>query len=415
MKAATVSHLQRVGTHVGKLEHKVKHLDAEVMSNKAKIWYNNIKIGGLTETDDEDPMSVVESFLDDVLNIQITYGDVLEASRMKGSLRRKVAGQVINMPWLMYVRCTPSLRKIIEDAKHLLKNKKDPTTKIKYSIKSHLPASHYAAQIKYNSYIKQILHDNKNRAENEKWIFYFHDADLYVNSNKYVELVAVLTMEEILNILPITKMWLATLQFIKTEQKSEKESTFQAFALPVNNAALIQDAYLQMKLQHPTAAHVMLGYRVEIESEIIFSGQSDYEHQGDAKIMEALFQESMLNLAVFVVRWYKGVHIGGSRLTIIHNLAKQACLKFPVLKQKSTQPVPSGSVDRNNESDDDTAEGEDDACTEPADSGSENASEEASEEEVVAIPPKKQRVKKLSQGGRTGGSSRGHGRGSRQT
>ena len=85
--AATVSTLSRVYSGIDKLETKVSTNEVKINVNLAKIMHNNIKIGSLLEKDDEDPLVVVTTFFTNVMKIKPGKGDVLEVSRMKGTLR----------------------------------------------------------------------------------------------------------------------------------------------------------------------------------------------------------------------------------------------------------------------------------------------------------------------------------------
>ena len=214
------------------------------LDNHAKLLYNNIKIGGLPFTEGEDPISVVEQFFTEVLQIQIEDGDILEVSRMKGNLHRKIKGHQVEMPPLMFVKCSPSLQKLVEDSKGLVQKAQNPKTKIQYTIKNHLPEAHYAARLKFNAYIKDIIASNKGKTDKERIKFYFRGEHLFVNGNKVIDSVHVPTMDEILNISPAMQSMLDLIVFEESHQKTENKSVFQAYGLRASTSELQGHTYL---------------------------------------------------------------------------------------------------------------------------------------------------------------------------
>ena len=208
-----------------------------------------------------------------------------------------------------------------------------------------------------------------------------------------VDKVHLPTAAEILNINPATKARLNLIQFASSTKKTEQESVFRAFGLQVNSIELIQEAYLRLKLQYADATHIMLGYRIDCDGEVIFGSNADGEHTGDAKINELLYQENMVNIAVFVLRWYGGIHLGGTRLTIIYQQAKQITDQFPFLKGKDPPAAQGQDSESGSESDGAKSENQDDAVTDVASSENEEEdADEEDEEETEQIPePKRQR------------------------
>ena len=403
---------------MGKLESKVKDVEFLAWCNKAELMYNNIKIGGLVQEEGEDPVLVVESFLLDIMGIEIVDGDILQASRMKGTLRRKVRGKYVYMHPLMFVKCSAMLRKMIEDSKGMLKKKRSPAPQFKFTIKNHLPEAHYAARLKWNEYIKDLIERNKTRPEKEKFTFYFRGEFLYVNKKKVVELVEVPTMEEILNVSDADRMAISILNFEKSSEKEQEGSVFQAFVLPVSTVQMIKNAYLCLKVRFNKATHISMGYVLELDGEMVTGTQHDGEIQQDVKISEALHQENIANIAVFVVRWYGGTHIGGARLTIGHQLAKEVLGKFPHLKKVDVptgvvaSDVETGEDDQLNDSeagDSDSAQEED----EDRDSEGSNIQSEDDPDQTQLKQRRQVRSKKPNQGRATGGTgyARGRGRG----
>ena len=141
------------------LEWKVNTNESKIHVNTAKNLYNNVKIAGLSESLEEVPTQVARNFFTNIMKLKLAEGDILEASRMSGSLRRHITGKQIDLPRLLYVKCSPTFRRTIEENKGVLKGKQDEHTKVRYSIKNHLPDAHYAARQRYAPMIRSILKD----------------------------------------------------------------------------------------------------------------------------------------------------------------------------------------------------------------------------------------------------------------
>ena len=156
-------------------------------------------------------------------------------------------------------------------------------------------------------------------------------------------------MQEVLNVSPADQTAAEMINFTSSTQTTEKESIFQAFATPASTLEFIQSAYLAMKLKHHTATHIILGYRIELDGEIVEGLQHDGEYQANLKITEALTHENMVNFAVFMVRWFGGQHLGGQRLSIVYQLTKQ--VKDSMLSDAETgeQSFEEGSNDGDKE------------------------------------------------------------------
>ena len=125
--------------------------ESKITMNTAKHMSNNIKIVGLFKALDEDPMLTTEKFFKNIMKIQPQVGGIIEASRMQGTLYKRIGGKQISLPRLMYVKCSPTFRKVVDANKDILVGKKDEATEVFYKTKNHLPEAHYVVRIKYNS------------------------------------------------------------------------------------------------------------------------------------------------------------------------------------------------------------------------------------------------------------------------
>ena len=75
---------------IGVLENKISDHEARITMNLAKHMSDNIKIGGLAEEYSENCALVASRFFENIMDLKPAKGDIIEAFRMKGALRRKI-------------------------------------------------------------------------------------------------------------------------------------------------------------------------------------------------------------------------------------------------------------------------------------------------------------------------------------
>ena len=122
----------------------------------------------------------------------------------------------------------------------------------------------------------------------------------------------------------------------------------------------------------------------------MFGSNSDGEHTGDVKTNEVLYQEGMVNIAVFVLRWYGGIHLGGTTLSLIYQQAKQITDQFPFLKGKDPTTAQCQDSESDAESDRAKSENEDDVFTDAASSEHDEEDGDEEDEAEQVHEPKRQ-------------------------
>ena len=312
---------------VGILERKVHSNESRILKNAADLLSNNLKLGGIGETPDEDPVNVAQTFFENILGFSPDEVDIVDAYRMKGNLRRKVNGILVDLPKLLYVQCSPLFRLQVEKRKTLVQNKFDELSKLRYSIRPHLPDAHYAARQRWNAMVKNVISENEGKADKDKVRFQFRGEEFYIGGLRVMDKIQPPSLKSVCILNPAKRDMIDLLTFFESSVKVEKESKFQAFAITVYGPEQIDNAYLKMRKDHMTATHICLGYRYledGLNSPTLHGAAHDGEYQADVKLIDTMFKAKLNNVAVFVVRRYGGVHIGGKRLSLIHDTALEA-------------------------------------------------------------------------------------------
>ena len=79
---------------------------------------------------------------------------------------------------------------------------------------------------------------------------------------------------------------------------------------------------------HGKANHIMCAYRFTGSGPLNQDCIDDREYGGSRTILAYIKSKKLSNIALFVVRYYGGVHLGSDRFTIIKNSAKEAYEKL---------------------------------------------------------------------------------------
>ena len=97
-----------------------------------------------------------------------------------------------------------------------------------------------------------------------------------------------------------------------------------AYLAEVKNFSEVQEGYEKVKEANLAAAHIPCRYRLFHPN---FSTKQDYADDGDHNIGREILQtfkhEGVFNVAVYIVRYYDGEHIGPIRFKIVKQLTQQ--------------------------------------------------------------------------------------------
>ena len=106
---------------------------------------------------------------------------------------------------------------------------------------------------------------------------------------------------------------------LKAGQKFEDQgSSFIAYVLPANSHIMITKAYLKLRLIHPKAKHILLGYTIP--------GMPRYSHEefcddkeigGGQFVLNIIKKHKFASVAIFVVRYQRGGKIGSLRYELM--------------------------------------------------------------------------------------------------
>ena len=100
---------------IDRLEAKLATHESKINDQATKMVSNNIKIGGLSEQIGEDTRVLTKTFFENIMELKPKDRDIIEASRMKGHLRKRIGDRMVDLPRLMYLWCSPQFRIKVEE------------------------------------------------------------------------------------------------------------------------------------------------------------------------------------------------------------------------------------------------------------------------------------------------------------
>ena len=120
----------------------------------------------------------------------------------------------------------------------------------------------------------------------------------------------------------------------------EKRSSFHAVALPTSSLDKVKSKLLTIKEKYPNASHICYAYRIRMGQRLDEYSSDAGEPRGSAgkPILSVLKRQNLINVAIFVIRYYGGTKLGIPGLIhtyghVAENAIENARLK-PWLKKK---------------------------------------------------------------------------------
>ena len=305
-------------------EKRMDSMDSRVIANTANSMQNSIIIGGVRVQEDESVIQAVQRFLSTLMNLTPKPFDIYDAEQLGKGYTKTVNGKEINFPPAVKVRCSENFAARIMGNASSLAGKQDAAGGFKYYVKRSRLEAQRALHDKYNDEARGYREQNANAtSETDKVKFHFTPTQFIVNEVPQEDPVRPPSYKEMVNLDFPTLFEMRRVEFHSSLPKSVKRSVFQAFGLAVNSLDEINLAYKQIRFLHKAADHIVAGYRIKVGETILQGCAHNREYYGDREILQTLKKSKAVNLVVFIVREYGGIHLGGARFDIITDLTNE--------------------------------------------------------------------------------------------
>ena len=123
----------------------------------------------------------------------------------------------------------------------------------------------------------------------------------------------------------------------KGKEHSADGNTFIPYYIPAISTEPIQKAYLHVKLQHPSARHIVCAYRIPGYPVHEYNDyQDDEEHGCGSKLIQVMEKNNLTHCAIFIARYCSTKKIGEDRFKVLLDLQT-------TLRRKSHHQINIGS------------------------------------------------------------------------
>ena len=278
------------GMH-SKLEFENASLKAKVTALTAQQMKNNLTFAGLINDEaNEIPIDVVSDFLTEKMHLDFPKSQVISA--------RRIGFPTMNKPRLMVAELHPDLKQLILSNVKALKGVHNENGK-PYSIFKQLLDQWAEERRQVQEAVKKARNENDKKPETqEKDIIEVKKGKLYINKKE--QKLQTLRAPRAADVF-VDKQEQDKIDKIKMKNSTpieEKDSRFTAFATKLQSIHEVRRAYVKMRQLYPSAAHIMAAYVLKNSNE---GHQDDQEHGSSVKILKTLKDQSVNNMAVFVV------------------------------------------------------------------------------------------------------------------
>lgn len=115
------------------------------------------------------------------------------------------------------------------------------------------------------------------------------------------------------------------IDMVKGKERAEQNSRFLSYAAAVKDEDDIKAAYLKVKTKFPGASHVVCAYRLQGEDTPYLQDYIDDGEIGAGRtILKVLKDQQLMNIVIFMVRYYGGKHLGSKRFDVFKEVTESA-------------------------------------------------------------------------------------------
>lgn len=301
----------------------IEDLKQQATDSQTRGMRNNILISGIPEIQNENCIRQFNKFVVEQLLIKDKMIPVEAAYRI---------GQGTSRTLLVILRHVADKALIFEHVGNL-KGKK--INGIQCFVASQLPEPLNEKRRKINL----IMAENKKRPTSKKLPLSVKTGELLYKGEKIKQRIQTPSPASLLRLQDDQLEALNTIPMVQGSFEEQDESTFTAYATSVSNHQQVTDAYMRMKLTHGQATHIACAYRLEKGPEMQREDGCDDNEFGASRVLLNTLQEmQVVNVAVFMVRYYGGTKLGPKRFDYMRKVASGAVISWQVSLQSRGDP-----------------------------------------------------------------------------
>ena len=288
-------HLGRVTQEMKEMQHRIEML--EINCAKRMIILNGLQI----RTKKNEGITDLENFFKNYMRIEPTIEDFF------------VMNSQGNIPGIVVTLLSTYDKQQIYRNVDKLPKKQDPAggkPKPMYTIRDY----HSAASNEKRRRERDIMSNFKQEDGAKTEDMEYGKGGIYYKQQLYTKMVPPPDPTSILRMSVATVENIFALPITSGKEIKFDGNTFYPYTVEANSPEDVQKAYLHVKLQHPSARHIVCAYRLPGYPLHQYNDyQDDEEHGAGAKILQLLANNNITNRAVYVARYCSKHKIGNKR------------------------------------------------------------------------------------------------------
>lgn len=288
----------------------------------SKTMAKNITISGLKEEKNENPKAVVTKFIHETLNAPLD-----EQCEIKIAHRVGIFDPETEFPRMMVVKCTAALKSVVLDSYKAYKESEERrgNVPLQYYVNEQLPDKIMEKQKEVRHFIWEQKRKDDSLPKDQKASIKVQNDIVYINRQPVQHKLPPVKMSEMFPT-PQDQQKLDSITLSKSDDKTVKNSVFQAFAMHASTSAEAHLAHRKVRVANPSVSHVIAAF---VSGENGYAFDDDGEYGSGLRLVRAIQAAGYTDLVVVVARRFGGQHIGAQRFCIINELALQAIRKLP--------------------------------------------------------------------------------------
>lgn len=319
--------LQLVSNIVIKQDKQIQLLKQKIGDIQQREMAANIVISGIPEKKNEKPLLLFNEFVQEGLEIQ----ELMPANR---AFR---IGTGDNRPLIVELRHPENKGKLFANASKL-KGKRNEKGGL-YFLSDHLPEEQNENRRRAN----ELFTENKKKETSHQLEMSISKGKLIINQEPYEKSVIAPNARDLLEPNEALYEKADQISVVRGEDELKGGSQFISYAAEVMDSDDVQAALLKLQMKFADATHVSCAYKIQgANTPQNQDFVDDGEYRCGRTMLKVLKEEKPMNLAVFLVRYYGGKHLGVTRFEIFRKLAKAAIRALMNKKSKQeAQRIPS--------------------------------------------------------------------------
>lgn len=268
-----------------------------------------LSISGLSETQGENCFHEVANFFKNIMKIDTPIP-------LKMAIRVGNGDSRIMVIKLKYFEHKSLIFQNLDQLKAA--NKKRPKP---YYISDQLPEA-WAERRRFTQHLK---FQNSRALPNARHNITVKKGVLELDGSPYEPPLQPPTIADIMSLSATARAAVQAAEITQGESETLNLSQFIGFAAQAYSLEQVRRLYTKLRIQHPNASHISAAFKIPGPDFATNQGIiDDGEHGGGRAIMKMIYKDKLENMAVFVIRYYGGRHLGAARFLAIERAAKTA-------------------------------------------------------------------------------------------